>query len=176
MNIRQALLTEDNNIVRHQIVTYIERNPTVFEELMQCFFDTDYRMNQKATWSLGKLVENNPTLIEPYLEQMIDKLEDQEILVGLKRNIYRTLQWATVPEKLEGKMLDMSFKDLMSRSEPVAVRVFAMTVAFNIAIKYPELAAELKQVLATDLPHGSAGYKARAKKLIKAIDSKSIAS
>ncbi|MCK5279227.1 MAG: hypothetical protein KAQ62_19445, partial [Cyclobacteriaceae bacterium] len=58
---------------------------------------------------------------------------------------------------------------LNSGKEPVAVKVFAMTVLFNIVQVYPELSEELEISIEEQMPFCSAGFKSRGRKVLKAL-------
>ena len=88
---------------------------------------------------------------------------------AIHRNIVRILEEVPVPEELEGALYDKCFKFLNDPDEPIAVRVFSMTVLFNIAKKHPEMLDELKQTIEMYMPHGSGGFKNRGGKIIAAI-------
>ena len=64
----------------------------------------------------------------------------------------------------------MAFELLISRKEPVAVKVFAMTVLYNLSQEIPEIKSELKIVLEDQLPYGSAGFKNRGAKIISKLE------
>ena len=57
----------------------------------------------------------------------------------------------------------------MDDDEPIAVKVFAMTVAANICKHEPELKNELQLVIEDQLENASAGFRARAKKVFKQL-------
>ena len=44
-----------------------------------------------------------------------------------------------------------------------------MTVLYNITLKIPELADELKIIIEDQMPYGSAGFKSRGKKILKGL-------
>lgn len=59
------------------------------------------------------------------------------------------------------------FDTLNSGREPVAVKVFSMTVLFNIVQVYPELSEELEISIEEQMPFGSGGFKSRGRKVLK---------
>ena len=67
-------------------------------------------------------------------------------------------------------MINTCFKFLESPTEALAVKVFSMTVLSNFAKQYPEIVPEIKIVIEDQLPHQSAGFKSRAKKVLKDLD------
>ena len=88
---------------------------------------------------------------------------------AVKRNTVRLLQGVDLPEELMGRVVDICFKFLLDVKEPVAVRVFSMQVLYNICLKEPELADELRIVIEEFMPHGTAGFKSRGKRILKGL-------
>jgi hypothetical protein len=89
---------------------------------------------------------------------------------AVKRCIIGILQDADIPEVEEGILADRCFQFLNSAKETIAVKVFSMTVLFRIVKKYPELKMELKESIQSQLPFGSAGFKNRGQKVLKALE------
>ena len=48
--------------------------------------------------------------------------------------------------------------------EPVANKIFAMTVMYKIGAPYPELLSELKTIIETQMPYEKPGFKSRGRK------------
>ena len=71
-------------------------------------------------------------------------------------------------------MINTCFKFLESSTEALAVKVFSMTVLSNLAKQYPEIVPEIKIVIEDQLPHQSAGFKSRAKKVLKDLDKRQL--
>ena len=132
------------------------------------FFSTELRVNQRASWPVGKIGERHPELIRPYLPKMIEHL-DQPSHAAVKRNTVRILADIELPEDLLGPTYERCFGYLNDPEEPIAIRVFSMSVCFNITKVYPELGDELYEAIEFYLPHGSAGFKSRGKKVMKAL-------
>ena len=169
MDIKAAVLEEHSKAQALYITNYIGKSPKRFAKLMECFFDDDWRLNQRAAYSMNFVVEKNPSLFAPYLEKAIHNLKSPKH-VAVKRNTLRILQTYDIPEELQGIVLDIAFKFLESQKEPIAIRVFSMTVIFEIAKNEPDLLRELRILIEENLPHGSAGFKSRGNKILKYIN------
>ena len=152
-----------------RIIEDVLQAPSRMDELMDCFFDDDLRICQRASWPVGMISEHNPQLILPYLEKMLLNLEHAKH-DALIRNTFRTLQNMDVPEDLEGLAFEKAFDYLLNPQNAIAIRVFAMTVCANIAKKYPELKHELIPVIEEQIPYGSAGFKNRGQKILNALN------
>ncbi|MEZ5008951.1 MAG: hypothetical protein R2753_12440 [Chitinophagales bacterium] len=166
MDIKTALLKEHTKENSLLIANYIGNDKKRFDELMQLFFHGGSRINQRAAWVVRFCWQNHPRLILPYLEEMVELL-NTKTHPAVKRNIVGIFQEQDMPEHLQGKLLDYSFKLLMDRREPVAIRVFSMTIIDNLSNTYPEIKQELIAYLKDEIDFGSAGFKSRAKKIIQ---------
>jgi len=76
------------------------------------------------------------------------------------------------PEKDLAVLLDFCIQEFTNGSEPVAVRVHAMQILFNISQKEPDFAGELIGLIEQEIEfHGSAGISSRGLKLLKKLKS-----
>ncbi len=168
MDIKKELLKEHSKAQAEYIANFIGNDAAKFEELMRLFMSSHYRTNQRSAWVLSKCADKYPELIAPHIEPLIKNLKE-DIHVAVKRNTLRVLQEIEIPKDLWGLTVDICFNTLASNQEPIAVKVFAMSVLHNIAQKEPDLKNELKMIIEDQLPYGSAGFKSRAKKILKQL-------
>lgn len=166
MDIRQALLEEHSKRQTMAIVNYIGDDTDRFAGLMKVFFAGEYRTTQRAAWTLNYCAARNPALVYPYLDRLVDLLANKDVHNAVRRNIVRLLQFIEIPERLRGKVYSLCLDLVDDTTEPVAVRVFAMTVAANIAKGEPDLLGELKLIVEKHLPHTTAGFRARARRVL----------
>lgn len=166
MDIERELLKEHSKRQTTLVVNYIGKDQKRFNELVKLFLDGPYRVTQRAAWPLSYCVEACPALIKPHLKSVLNMLDKQDAHVAVKRNILRFLQGIEIPKRFYGTVTVKCFR-LMDPKETIAVRVFAMTVLANIAREEPDLKKELRIVIEDQLPFASAGYIARAKKVLK---------
>lgn len=151
-----------------EITNYIGNDPKRFKVLMDLFFDKDLRISQRASWPVSFCVDAHPDLIYPYVKDMIENLNNP-LHNAVKRNTVRIMGEIDLSEEVIGQAADICFRFLDDPKEAIAVRVFSMTVCFNITKKEPELANELKLIIEDHYPHGSAGFKSRGKKILKEL-------
>lgn len=166
MDIRQALMTEHSKRQVTAIVEYIGDDPKRFAELMKLFFAGEYRLTQRAAWPMNYCAEHHPKLILPYLPKLLDCLEREGMHVAVKRNVMRLLQYIEIPKRLAGKVYAHSVDLLDDVYQPIAVRVFAMSVAARIAKSEPDLMNELRLIVRKHLPHSTAAFKVRAREVL----------
>ncbi len=165
---RELLGIRNSKEIVLQIIEEIKENPGRMQELMDCFFDEDLRLCQRAAWPVGMITDHAPGLIIPYLEKMLINLETPHH-DAIVRNTFRTLQNINIPEDIEGLAFEKAFNYLLDPNNAIGIRVFAMTVCGNIALKYPELKDELVPVIEEQMPHGSAGYISGGKRVLKSL-------
>lgn len=165
---RDLLDKENSKKIASIISDAVVAKPERMDELMDLFFDKDLRTCQRAAWPVGLLADKNPKLLEPYIKRMLDNL-DSPHHDAVIRNTFRTFQETDFPAELEGIAFDKAFDFFLEINNAIAIRVFAMTVCGNIAMKYPELGQELIPVIEEGMPHGSAAYRSRGNSIIKKL-------
>jgi hypothetical protein len=168
LSFRELLEQENSKRIASVVLDAVVSSPDRMDELMDLFFDKDLRTCQRAAWPVGLLADKNPKLLEPYIERMLVNL-DAPHHDAVIRNTFRTFQVTDFPEDLEGVAFDKAFDFLLDINNAIAIRVFAMTVCGNIAMKYPELCHELIPVIEEYLPHGSAGFRSRGNSILKKL-------
>ena len=168
ISFRDLLNKENSKKMASLISDAVVDQPNRMDELMDLFFDEDLRICQRASWPVGLLADKNPQLLEPYLKKMLDNL-DTPHHDAVIRNTFRTFQETDFPEDLEGVAFDKAFDFFLEVNNAIAIRVFAMTVCGNIAMKYPELGNELMPVIEEGMPHGSAAYLSRGNSILKKL-------
>lgn len=152
----------------NKIIALIEQDFGKFSELMTCFFDREYRMCQRAAWPVGDLGVKHPELLQPYMSELIHNLKSAKH-DAIIRNTIRTWQFMNIPEDYQGEIFDICFNYINDPKIPIAIRVFSMTVCANISKELPELKEELALAIEAHLEYGSAGFKSRGLKTLKAL-------
>ncbi|MGE3467185.1 MAG: hypothetical protein AB7J13_09655 [Pyrinomonadaceae bacterium] len=166
MDIREALLAEHSRSQTMKIVRHIDGDPDRFAELMGHFLGPTYRLSQRAAWVVNYCIEHQPQLIEPYWSRLVKRLDSDDAHVAVRRNIARLLQFVHIPKRYEGRIFDACYDLFADPAEPVAVRVFSMTVAANIAKDKPELLDELRIVAKQHPEAVTAGFRSRARRVL----------
>ena len=169
MNIENALLAEHSKAQTLRICQYIGDQQDRFDELMNLFFKGEYRVTQRAAWVISYCAEAYPPLIEPHLQSMLDNLEREGLHNSIKRNTLKVLSARTLPEELLGQAATLSFDFLAAPKEAIAIKVFSMELLYQICRVEPGLAGELRLLIEDQLPNGSAGFKARGKRILKKL-------
>lgn len=147
MNIRQALLERHGRETMQRIVRYVGNDPARFADLLYCALGQDRRLTECAVWPLGELLIVHPSHLRKNWSKILKLLTGQGHHPAVYRNMLRALQFADIPEKYTGKVLDCCFAFIGNEQAPVAVRANAITVAAKLCAPYPELTRELKLLL-----------------------------
>ena len=170
MNFYTSLQAEHSKALTTKIVKEIISQPKRMKEIVDLILDAPYRITQRAAWPLSVVAEKHPKILEPYMPILIKKLGEKGNHPAINRNIVRALQYISIPKKLEALVLDHCFKFLNSNDEPLAVRVFSMTVIHNLVDKYPDIKHELASSISAHIDQQSAGFTSRGRKILKVLD------
>ncbi len=168
MDLKTEILQQHSKPQTMKIVAYIGNNQTRFDELVGLLLNGENLVAQRAGWVLRYCVEARPMFIIPHLEKLIENL-NKPVHNAVKRNTVKVLTFVDIPEQLSGKVADICFEYLASPKEAIAIRVFAMEVLLALCKKEPELAQELKLLIEDHYELGSAGFRAKARKILKDI-------
>jgi hypothetical protein len=168
MDLKKELLKEHSKRQTTRIVNYIGNDSQRFKALVKAFLDGPYRVTQRAAWPLSYCVREYPGLIKPHLKAVLKMLDKPDAHVAARRNILRLLQDIEIPKSLYGLVADRCFT-LMNSQEPIAVKVFSMSVLANIAQQEPDLKKELRIMIEDQLPYASAAFLSRSRKILKTL-------
>ena len=113
-----------------RIVEYIGDDKQRFDELINLFFNDVYSVGQRAAWVVSYCAKPHPELIHPYIKKMLKNLDNQ-VHDAVKRNTVRVLQNISIPKSLQGLAVKQCFR-LCKSNEPIAVKVFSITILGNL--------------------------------------------
>jgi len=166
MDICEALLAEHSKEQTAKIVEYVGDDPERFAELMRLFLGSVYRVSQRAAWPVSYCIERHPDLVKPYFNVLIKQLERDDAHVAVRRNVARLFQYVEIPKRYQGRIFDACYNLLADPAEPVAVRVFSMTVAAKVAKDSPELLDELRLIAKKYPQAATAGFSSRCRSVL----------
>jgi hypothetical protein len=75
----------------------------------------------------------------------------------------------SIPEEHAGLMIKTCFDWLISSSEPVAIKMYAMDVLYSISNKEPEIKQELADSIEWRMQEESAGFKSHGQKILRKL-------
>lgn len=139
---------------------------------MNCFLSNEYRLAQRAAWSVSWAAEQKPAIIKPYIKDLVALLEKKEVHNAVIRNSVRILQKIEIPGSLHGEVMNSCFRFIESPSTPIAIRVFSLTTLHNLSALYPEIKPELKLLIEELWEHETAAFRSRGKKILKQLEKK----
>lgn len=166
--IKDGILGIRNKTDLNNFIAQLENKDYDFRELIELFLSDNLRVCQSASWPMGIIAAEQPDKVIPYLGEILDHL-DHAPHDAYTRNTFRFLQFMDVPEEYQGKVYEKCFDALVNTSAPTAIKAFALTTLTNLAMKLPELKEELIEAIYDQIPHGTGGFQARAKKEIKRL-------
>lgn len=167
MDLRNQILKEHTKENCKKIVDWVGNDLRRFNELFHLFLEDENRVTQRAAWPMSYCVIAHPHLMRNNFEKLIGNLNKPNLHNAIKRNTVRLLQSIEIPKKYEGAVMDICFSYVASPTETVAVKAFALTILGNLSRKYSEIIPEIKMLIEDQLPHQTAAFKARAKKLLQ---------
>lgn len=168
MNIKEALLEDavQNRVKTLQVAEYACASSKNFKELMQCFTADDYRLAQRAAWSVSWAAKKKPAMIAPHIQTLVAQLQRDDVHIAVVRNSVRILEAIEIPEAFHGDVMNACFGFIEKPSTPAAVKAFSLTTLANLSNHYPEIQQELKLIIEERMPHETAAFKSRAKKIL----------
>ena len=151
------------------LVRYIADYPEHLDIIMTKALDDSEPENWRAVWMVDKIHEQHPELVIPYLPVMTSFVLTTKNS-GKKRHLLKLISLNDIQEENVALLLNHCIDVFTSATEPVAVRVHAMQILFNIAQKEPDFSGELTELIEHEMEyHGSAGLTSRGKKLLKKL-------
>jgi hypothetical protein len=171
VNIREELLKEKNHSKTQalKIAEFACSSPKTFKILMQCFLSNEYRLAQRAAWSVSWAAKKNPLLINRYIRDLVAQLSRKDVHNAVIRNSVRILQQIEIPESLQGELMNNCFNFIESPTTPIAIKAFSLTILFNLSKKYPEIKNELKLIIEERWNNETAAFKSRGRKILNAL-------
>ena len=171
MNIKNELLADPYQSKRKatEVAMYACTSEETFRQLMHCFESDEYRLAQRAAYSLGIAARERPELIRPYIGVLVSQLKRTDIHDAVIRNSARILQDISIPDEFHGELMDAAFGIIANRQIAIAIRTFCLTILFNLSKIYPEIQKELRVFLEESVEFEQAAFKSRARKILKKI-------
>jgi hypothetical protein len=151
------------------LVRYIADYPEHLEVIMTKALDDSQPENWRAVWMVDKIHDQHPELVIPYLPAMTNFLLTTQN-AGKKRHLLKLISLNEIPEENLALLLNYCIEVFSNAAEPVAVRVHAMQILYNIAQKEPDFSGELTELIEHEIEyHGSAGIASRGQKLLRKL-------
>jgi hypothetical protein len=141
-NIKKQLLAENSRRNVNLTAYAIGGDEEMFRQLVKIMIKEPAPYNFRATWVFTAITDEQPWLIEQYLEDIIPLLNAKQS-DGILRCLLRQLSRITIPEEHQGILFDICFSFSENTKYALAIRANAMSVLYEISNQQPELKGEL---------------------------------
>ena len=169
MNIKEEILKEHSQKQAIKIATYDCLSKKNFKELMTCFMANEYRLAQRAAWSVTWATKNNPEIIKPYIKDLVKQIQRKDVHPAVIRNSVRILEKINIPEEFHGEVMNACFVFIETPATPAAIKAFSLTTLFNLSKHYPEIKSELKMIIEERWDTETAAFRSRGRKILNEI-------
>ncbi len=169
MIIREAILEEHSKVNALRIAQYACSSSKRFKELMDCYLDPEYRVAQRASWSVSWAARTKPAMIQPYIGVLVAALQKTEVHPAVIRNAVGVLEMVDITEKYHADVMNACFGFIENIQTPAAIKAFSLTTLFNLSKTYPDIRHELKLIIEERWDDETPAFRARGKKILKAI-------
>lgn len=151
-----------------RLVSDVLKTGLDWDRFIETFHGTPLPSKWYLTWWLGHYVEVDPTPIESrqalFWEALIENRHP-----SIERDFWKLLTRISLNDDLIGKAYDEALRTIPSQKRAVAVRAYAMEVAFKVADRYPELIHEVKLIFENLSPEEPASIQARKRNFLKKL-------
>ncbi len=169
MDIKEEILKEHSQKQAIRIAAYACISKKNFKELMRCFMANEYRLAQRAAWSVTWATKNNPEIIKPYIKDLVIQIQRKDVHPAVVRNSVRILEQIDIPEEFHGEVMNACFGFIETPSTPIAIKAFSLTTLFNLSKQYPEIKPELKLIIEERWDTETAAFRSRGRKILSAL-------
>jgi len=169
MNLKEEILAEHSKEHALKIANYACSSKQNFKALMQCFMSNDYRLAQRAAWSVSWAARQQPKMVVPYIKDLVAVLTKEGVHNAVIRNSVRVLEAIDIPEAFHGEVMNACFNFIESPTTAIAIKAFSLTTLYNLSKIYPEIKPELKLIIEEKWDDESPAFKSRGKKILKGI-------
>ena len=157
---------EHSKLQTNKIIAWVGKDQKKFDELVRLFLTGDYDVSQRSGWPMSTIVSFHPEMVGKHLKQIVENLEIPGRHVAVKRNTVRLLEYITVPETLQGQVMNMCFKMIEDPKEAIAVKASALTILGNLSGPFPEILPELQMIIRSRWDQETAAFRSRGKKIL----------
>lgn len=167
-SLEDILLVEMSRRNTDMVTGIILKQPGLFNELFHTYLRNEEPVSRRAAWVIDMVSEKVPSLLTPYLDDMIEILP-QFKHDGLKRHTLRMLSRYPLPNEHLGTLMNLCFEWLISTKEAVATKIFCMEILYQISVQEPDLKKELADSIEWKVSEGSPGFRNKAEKMLQKL-------
>jgi hypothetical protein len=167
MNLREEILAEHSKRQASGIAAYCSTSQEHFDELITLFLEGDYRITQRASWSLSETAKLRPQFLKKHFTTLAGLLDQDDLHGAVKRNVLKIFSEVPFPKRLHGRILSKCFELVEEFKTPIAVKGYSLITLEKMTALYPEIIPELKVLVSERALQESAAFNARAKRIMK---------
>lgn len=151
------------------LINEVAGNTEYYQNLMEVALYDGNQKSWRAAYLVDKINDDYPKLLLPFLQKMMDQVLIEKS-TSKKRHFLKLISLNDLNKNQQGLILDFCIETLRSSKEPAAVRVHAMQILHNIALKEIELIPEILLIIENEMEyHSTAGIISRGRKLIASL-------
>ena len=168
MELRSIILDETSRATTDFVIGFILKKPGLLKELVDLIYLKEEPVSRRAIWVLDLLGEEQPEMIEPFINIIIENLS----LKGhdaYKRHSLRILSRHEIPELYEVKLYDYCLA-ILTGNEAVASKLHAMNILYRFVEMLPGIKHEVAAAIEIGIEGGSVGLKNIGNKTLKKLE------
>jgi hypothetical protein len=175
---------KDVEVLRESRLKYaniVLNDMSLFPKLIDIMFRVDDKVSYRAAWVFEFVCENYIYAIVPYLDTFCNNIKNVHLDSAVRplakvcyfiAQEYDSKQPNTLKKMLKPKhreqIIEACFDWLISKQK-IAAKAYAMDTLFLLGKNYPWVHPQLTHILEKDSPTQSAGYKVRARRILKKL-------
>jgi hypothetical protein len=166
----RQILCDSSKKIAEIAASYVLDEPERAIPLIELILADEYPYSPRAARILGICTERFPEIFNRHQHIIIpglQKVTEEGVIRGLLK-IAADCPVA-LSRKNRGILLALCFDWLNDVSRPVAIRVHAMQVLYNMAVHEKGIREELACILEEGYADGTAGFRSRADKILKKL-------
>lgn len=169
MSIKDVIAKEHSRKNVDRVIRAVGDDQQQFDALMKVFLGNDAELARRAAWPLSYIVQSHPALVRKWFPKLLDNLDKADQHPAIYRNTFRFLQEINFPPRYASRILDTAYRYALNAALPGAIRAFALSTAWNVVSKYPELGPELRLVAEQVITEESKAMKSRGKQVLRRL-------
>lgn len=184
---KDQLFNELNNVnatrvCRTKYAALVLANPELISPLLEILFSDDKKIAPRASWIFEFAFKENYTIIFPYLDKFFNNISTLHIdsatrpcakIIEILMEMYYHKKNTDIIKRLtqghKEQIIEACF-DWLIRDEKVAVKVYSMNALYWLGTEFDWVHTELKTIIERDYSWQSAGFKAKARHILKRLD------
>ncbi len=164
-SIEELAAGEHSKTQVEKIIQFIGDDQSRFYDLASIFLGKDATLAPRASWPLSYIILEHPKLLKKWLGKIIKNLNKPSQHPAMYRNTFRFLEEIEIPDTHAAQVLDFAYKFANDSIHPPAVRAFAITTAWNVVRKFPDMKNELLQRIQYLQNHESPAIRSRCRQI-----------